>query len=46
MKGFKKISLAVSAILILASLMTACNTIHGAGQDIEAGGHAIAKAAN
>lgn len=27
-------------------LLSACNTVEGAGQDLQAGGHAISKAAN
>jgi predicted small secreted protein len=29
----------------LISALTACNTVQGAGQDLQAGGHAISKAA-
>jgi entericidin B len=46
MKTFKKAFLAVSVVLALSTALTACNTIRGAGQDIQSGGHAIAKAAS
>lgn len=36
------------ALLLVSSVafLTACNTVQGAGEDIQQGGHAIAKAAN
>lgn len=33
----------VGLVCGLASLMTACNTVEGAGEDIEAGGEAISE---
>ncbi|MEA9389812.1 entericidin A/B family lipoprotein [Acerihabitans sp. TG2] len=41
---FKKIIIALFSVLVLSSL-TACNTTHGAGEDISAGGQAIQHAA-
>ena len=37
----------ISALLVLVSLLSlsACNTVHGIGKDIERGGQAIEKAA-
>lgn len=46
MRNAKKLLLKISSLLLLAGLITACNTIQGAGEDLQAGGHAIAKAAN
>lgn len=37
--------LALAALLALSVLLTACNTISGAGQDLEAAGEAIEKKA-
>lgn len=34
----------VFSVFFSASLLTACHTVEGAGQDIQAGGHAISKA--
>jgi entericidin B len=36
-------ALAVLLVVLFASVLGACNTIRGAGQDIEAGGKAIQK---
>ena len=33
-------------LLALSFVLTACNTIHGMGQDIEKGGEAIKKSTN
>jgi len=33
-------------LLVLSFVLTACNTIHGMGQDIEKGGEAIKKSAS
>jgi predicted small secreted protein len=33
-------------ITCLVGVLVGCNTVHGAGQDISAGGHAISRAAN
>jgi predicted small secreted protein len=30
----------------VVGLLSACNTVEGAGQDLQQGGHAISKAAN
>ena len=38
--------IAVSGILAVTFLMTGCNTAKGFGQDMQAGGQAIQKAAN
>ena len=40
-----KCALFVTLLVLVALSVSGCNTIHGAGQDIQAGGHAIAKAA-
>lgn len=42
------IAIAMLSVLGLAGLgsLTGCNTVHGAGQDISAGGHAIEGAAD
>jgi predicted small secreted protein len=44
----KSISKALVLICVVCSLgfLTACNTVHGAGEDISASGHAIQKAAS
>ncbi len=46
MEKYKKLALTLASLLLVSSLLTACNTVQGAGEDIQAGGHAIAKAAN
>ena len=38
--------LCVVLLMAFISGLTACNTVHGVGKDIEAGGKAIQKAAN
>lgn len=35
----------VSAVVAFAALLTGCNTVEGAGQDIKAGGRAVERAA-
>jgi len=40
-----KIGMIFSA-LVLAGALAACNTVQGAGEDLQAGGHAISKAAS
>ncbi|WP_192033842.1 entericidin A/B family lipoprotein [Pantoea agglomerans] len=32
---------AIFSVLVLSSLLTACNTTRGVGEDVEAGGQAI-----
>ncbi|PLV59591.1 entericidin A/B family lipoprotein [Erwinia sp. B116] len=39
----KKSILAVISVLLLSSILTACNTTRGVGEDVEAGGKAIQK---
>lgn len=39
----KKSVLAILSVLVLSSVLTACNTTRGVGEDIEAGGQAIQK---
>lgn len=46
MKLISKLSLAISAVVLLSSLLTACHTISGMGQDIQSGGKAISRAAS
>lgn len=41
----KKSILAVVSALLLTSVLTACNTTRGVGEDVEAGGHAIQRSA-
>ncbi|MCK0745498.1 entericidin A/B family lipoprotein [Chromohalobacter nigrandesensis] len=40
----KRTSIAILGLLLLA-VLSGCNTIHGAGEDIERGGEAIQNAA-
>ena len=35
----------IGAVLAFAALLTGCNTVEGAGQDIKAGGRAVERAA-
>lgn len=42
----KKLLLPISLLVILTTLVTGCNTVEGAGQDISQGGRAISNAAN
>jgi predicted small secreted protein len=44
MKHLKLLS--ICAVLFVASLLTACHTVNGAGQDIQAGGRAVSRAAS
>ncbi|MXP66462.1 entericidin A/B family lipoprotein [Pantoea sp. Nvir] len=38
---FKKNIVAIFSILLFSSLLSACNTTRGLGEDVEAGGQAI-----
>ena len=38
---FKKSIAAIFSVLILSSLLSACNTTRGVGEDVESGGKAI-----
>ncbi|KOC90670.1 MULTISPECIES: entericidin A/B family lipoprotein [Winslowiella] len=40
---FKKSIATIFSVLILSSLLSACNTTRGVGEDVEAGGQAIQK---
>ena len=42
----KKILGSLIAVLFLGMVLSGCNTVKGAGQDIQSGGHAISKAAS
>ncbi|NMP25910.1 entericidin A/B family lipoprotein [Rahnella sp. SAP-1] len=42
----KKSILAVVSVVVVASLLSACNTTRGVGEDISAGGNAIQKSAS
>lgn len=46
MKAAKTVILTLSALLVFTGLLSACHTIKGIGQDVQAGGHAISKAAD
>ncbi len=37
----KKSMIALFSVLVLSSLLSACNTTRGVGEDVEAGGKAI-----
>ena len=37
----KKSIAAIFSVLVLSSMLTACNTTRGVGEDVEAGGQAI-----
>ncbi|MEJ4043463.1 entericidin A/B family lipoprotein [Erwinia sp. SLM-02] len=39
----KKLLLSVLSVVVLSSVLTACNTTRGVGEDISAGGKAIQK---
>ncbi|WP_075182766.1 entericidin A/B family lipoprotein [Pantoea sp. 1.19] len=41
----KKTIAALLSALVLSSLLSACNTTRGVGQDVEAGGEAIQRSA-
>ena len=43
---FYKKSMIIAGIALLMSLMTACHTVKGAGEDLQAGGEAISHAAD
>lgn len=42
-KAMKKGIVALLSVLVFASVLTACNTTRGMGEDVEAGGKAIQK---
>lgn len=42
----KKAILALFAALLAALTLAGCNTVHGLGQDVQAGGRAIERAAD
>lgn len=42
----KNLFLTAFSIMLLASTLTACHTLSGVGQDVQAGGRAISRAAN
>ena len=42
----QKLLLSLSAIILMSLSVTACETMEGAGRDIEDGGEAIQRAAN
>ena len=42
---FKEIEMKKIALIVIVFALSACNTIHGVGKDIEKGGQAIEKAA-
>lgn len=42
----KKSLVAILSVLVLSSVLTACNTTRGVGEDVEAGGKAIQKSAD
>ena len=42
----KKATHALFAALLAALTLTGCNTVHGLGQDVQAGGRAIERAAD
>ncbi|MBM7346104.1 entericidin A/B family lipoprotein [Pantoea coffeiphila] len=39
----KKFVLSILSVIVLSSVLTACNTTRGVGEDISAGGKAIQK---
>lgn len=41
----KKTIAAIFSLLVLSSVLTACNTTRGVGEDIQSGGNAISGAA-
>ncbi|MBP2196239.1 entericidin A/B family lipoprotein [Pantoea cypripedii] len=41
----KKSIVAIFSVLILSTLLSACNTTRGVGEDVEAGGKAIQRTA-
>lgn len=42
----KKALCSLIAVLLLGMALSGCNTVRGAGEDIQAGGHAISHAAS
>jgi entericidin B len=46
MHTLKKMLIAVSALAVISAVLAGCNTVKGAGEDIQAGGSAIARAAS
>jgi predicted small secreted protein len=46
MSKMRRIWICLATLLTIACLAAGCNTIHGAGKDIEAGGEAIQKASD
>jgi len=45
MAMFKKSIVAILSVLVLSSVLTACNTTRGVGEDVQAGGKAIQRSA-
>ncbi|KAJ9434451.1 MULTISPECIES: entericidin A/B family lipoprotein [Enterobacterales] len=41
----KKSIVAIFSVLVLSSVLTACNTTRGVGEDVQAGGKAIQRSA-
>ncbi len=41
----QKAALAALALILAGGALTACNTVRGAGQDVQAGGQAVEEAA-
>ncbi|AIR87645.1 entericidin A/B family lipoprotein [Erwinia sp. S63] len=41
----KKSIVAILSVLVLSSVLTACNTTRGVGEDVQAGGKAIQRSA-
>ncbi len=46
MKIIKQFLTTTTIIILLATLVTSCNTMHGVGRDVQAGGRALAHAAD
>ena len=42
----KKSIISILSVLVLSSVLTACNTTRGVGEDVEAGGQAIQNSTN
>lgn len=42
----KKSIVAILSVLVLSSVLSACNTTRGVGEDVEAGGQVIQKSTN
>jgi entericidin B len=45
MAMLKKSIVAIFSVLVLSSVLTACNTTRGVGEDVQAGGKAIQRSA-